>query len=284
MNVEATAGRTRHTITVNDGTGIFFKDWGAGQPIVFSHGSPLNSDAWEDQMAFLADWGCRCIAHDRRGHGRSSQPWSGNDVDTYAADLATLVDELDLHDAVHVGHSTGAGEVVRYIARHGTSRVAKVVLVGAVTPLMLKTAQNPGGLPIEAFNGMRAGVMADRSQFIKDLSVPFYGANRPNAKVSQAVLDAFWLQGMQAGLPGILASIKAFSESDHTDDLKRIDVPTLILHGDDDQIVPIAASAMVSATLVKASTLKVYPGFSNGMCTVNKNQINPDLLAFIRSA
>ena len=284
MNVEAAIARTRHTITVGDGTEIFFKDWGTGQPIVFSHGSPLNSDAWEDQMVFLADRGYRCIAHDRRGHGRSSQPWTGNDVDTYAADLAALVEELDLHDAVHVGHSTGAGEVVRYIARHGTSRVAKVVLVGAVTPLMLKTAQNPGGLPIEAFNGMRAGVMADRSQFIKALSVPFYGANRPNANVSQAVLDAFWLQGMQAGLPGILASIKGFSESDHTDDLKRIDVPTLIMHGDDDQIVPIAASAMVSATLVKGSTLKVYPGFSNGMCTVNKNQINTDLLAFIRAA
>jgi non-heme chloroperoxidase len=244
----------------------------------------LNSDAWEDQMVFLADRGYRCVAHDRRGHGRSSQPWTGNDVDTYAADLAALVEELDLHDAVHVGHSTGAGEVVRYIARGGTSRVAKVVLVGAVTPLMVKTARNPGGLPIEAFTGMRAGVLADRSRFLKDLSVPYYGANRPDAKVSQAVLDAFWLQGMQAGIPGILASIKAFSESDHTDDLKAIDVPTLILHGDDDQIVPITASAMVSATLVKGSTLKVYPGLSNGMCTVNKDQINTDLLAFIRSA
>jgi len=283
MNVEATA-RRRHTITVGDGTEIFFKDWGTGQPIVFSHGSPLNSDAWENQMVFLADHGYRCIAHDRRGHGRSSQPWIGNDVDTYAADLAELVEELDLHDAVYVGHSTGAGEVVRYIARHGTSRVAKVVLVGAVTPLMVKTARNPAGLPIEAFNGMRVGVLADRSQFLKDLSGPFYGANRPNAKVSQAILDAFWLQGMQAGLPGILASIKAFSESDHTDDLKSINVPTLILHGDDDQTVPIAASAMLSATLVKGSTLKVYPGFSNGMCTVNKNQINTDLLAFIRAA
>jgi len=284
MKVEATAARRRHTITVGDGTEIFFKDWGTGQPIVFSHGSPLNSDAWEDQMVFLADHGYRCIAHDRRGHGRSSQPWIGNDVDTYAADLAALVEELDLHDVIHVGHSTGAGEVARYIGRHGTSHVAKVVLVSAVTPLMLKTAQNPAGLPIEAFNGMRAAVMADRSQFLKDLSGPFYGANRPNAKVSQAILDAFWLQGMQAGIPGILASIKAFSESDHTDDLKTIDVPTLILHGDDDQIVPIAASAMVSATLVKGSTLKVYPGFSNGMCTVNKDQINTDLLAFIRSA
>jgi non-heme chloroperoxidase len=284
MNVEAAVARTRHTITVGDGTEIFFKDWGTGQPIVFSHGSPLNNDAWEDQMVFLADRGYRCIAHDRRGHGRSSQPWTGNDVDTYAADLAALVEELDLHDAVHVGHSTGAGELVRYIARRGSSRVAKVVLVSPATPVMVKTAQNPAGLPIEAFNGMRVGVLADRSQFLKDLSGPFYGANRPNAKVSQATLDAFWLQGMQAGLPGILASIKAFSESDHTDDLKRIDVPTLIMHGDDDQIVPIAASAMVSATLVKGSTLKVYPGFSNGMCTVNKDEINADLLAFIRSA
>jgi non-heme chloroperoxidase len=254
MTGEGAIARTRHTITVGDGTEIFFKDWGAGQPIVFSHGSPLNSDAWEDQMVFLADRGYRCMAHDRRGHGRSSQPWTGNDVDTYAADLAALAEELDLHDAVHVGHSTGAGEVVRYVARGGTSRVAKVVLVGAVTPQMVKTAQNPAGLPIEAFNGMRVGVLADRSQFLKDLSGPFYGANRPNANVSQAILDAFWLQGMQAGLPGILASIKAFSESDHTDDLKRINVPTLILHGDDDQIVPIAASAMVSATLVKGLT------------------------------
>ena len=220
MKGDGTVARTRHTITVGDGTEIFFKDWGAGQPIVFSHGSPLNSDAWEDQMLFLADRGYRCIAHDRRGHGRSSQPWTGNDVDTYAADLAALVEELDLYDAVHVGHSTGAGEVVRYVARVGRSRVAKVVLVGAVTPLMVKTARNPGGLPIEAFTGMRAGVLADRSRFLKDLSVPYYGANRPDAKVSQAILDAFWLQGMQAGLPGILASIKAFSESDHTDDLK----------------------------------------------------------------
>jgi len=284
MNVEAAVARTRHTITVGDGTEIFFKDWGTGQPIVFSHGSPLNSDAWEDQMVFLADRGYRCIAHDRRGHGRSSQPWAGNDVDTYAADLAALVEELDLHDAVHVGHSTGAGELVRYIARHGSSRVAKVVLVSAVTPVMVKTARNSAGLPIEAFNAMRAGVLADRSQFLKDLSGPFYGANRPDAKVSQAVRDAFWLQGMQAGIPGILASIKAFAESDHTDDLKTIDVPTLIMHGDDDQIVPIAASAKVSATLVKGSTLKVYPGFSNGMCTVNKDQINTDLLAFIQSA
>ena len=270
MKVEATAARRRHTITAGDGTEIFFKDWGTGQPIVFSHGSPLNSDVWEDQMVFLADHGYRCIAHDRRGHGRSSQPWAGNDVDTYADDLAALVEALDLNDAVH-GRSTGAGEVARYVGRQGTSRVAKVVLVGAVTPLMLKTARNPAGLTIEAFNGMRAGVLADRSQFLKELSGPFYGTNRPNAKVSQAILDAFWLQGMRAGITGILASIKALSESDHTEDLKRIDVPMLILHGDDDQIVPIAASAMVSATLVKASTLTVYPGFSSGMCTVNKD-------------
>jgi non-heme chloroperoxidase len=282
MKVEATAARTRLTITVTDGTEIFFKDWGAGQPIVFSHGSPLNSDAWEDQMVFLADRGYRCIAHDRRGHGRSSQPWTGNDVDTYAADLAALVQELDLHDAVHVGHSTGAGEVVRYIARHGTSRVAKVVLIGAVTPLMVKTARNPAGLPIEAFNGMRVGVLADRSQFLKDLSGPFYGANRPNAKVSQAILDAFWLQCMQAGLPGILASIKAFSESDHTDDLKRIDVPTLIMHGDDDQIVPIGAAALASSKILRNATLKVYPGFPHGMPTTNADQINADLLAFVK--
>ena len=283
MNVEATAARTRHTITVTDGTEIFFKDWGAGQPIVFSHGSPLNSDAWEDQMVFLADRGYRCIAHDRRGHGRSSQPWTGNDVDTYAADLAALVEELDLHDAVHVGHSTGAGEVVRYIARHGTSRVAKVVLVGAVTPLMVKTARNPAGLPIEAFNGMRADVLADRSQFLKDLSGPFYGANRPDAKVSQAIRDAFWLQGMQAGIPGILASITAFSESDHTDDLKTIDVPTLILHGDDDQIVPIGAAAMLSSKIVKGAKLKVCKGAPHGMCTTLKDQVNEELLGFIKS-
>jgi non-heme chloroperoxidase len=233
---------------------------------------------------FLADQGYRCIAHDRRGHGRSSQPWTGNDVDTYAADLAALVEELDLRDAIHVGHSTGAGEVARYIGRRGTSRVSKVVLVGAVTPGMLKTPGSPAGLPMEAFTAMRAGVLADRSQFLRDLSVPFYGANRPGARVSQAILDAFWLQGMRAGLIGVLASIKAFAESDHTEDLRKIDVPTLILHGEDDQIVPVAASARVSAALVKGSKLKVYPGLSNGMCTINKDQINSDLLTFLRSA
>jgi non-heme chloroperoxidase len=279
----ATAQQTHNTITVSDGTQVYYKDWGQGQPVVFSHGWPLSADAWEDQMVFLGGRGYRCIAHDRRGHGRSSQPWNGNEMDTYADDLAALVESLDLQDAIHVGHSTGGGEVARYIGRHGTKRVAKAVLIGAVTPLMLKTAANPGGLPIDAFDGIRAGVMADRSQFFKDLTVPFYGANRPGAKVSQGVRDAFWMQGMMAGFKGVIDCIKAFSETDFTEDLKTIDVPTLIMHGDDDQIVPIGASAMQAAKLVKGSTLKVYPGFSHGMCTVNKDQINADLLAFIKS-
>jgi len=283
MTVNIVPGRTHHSITVSDGTEIYFKDWGTGQPIVFSHGWPLNADAWEDQMVFLGRHGYRCIAHDRRGHGRSSQPWTGNDMNTYADDLAALAEELDLHDAVHVGHSTGGGEVARYIGRHGTSRVAKVVLIGAVTPLMLKGPTNPGGLPIETFDGIRAAVLADRSQFFKDLSGPFYGANRPGAKVSQGVRDSFWRQGMQAGFKSVVDCIKAFSETDHTEDLKKIDVPTLIMHGDDDQIVPIDASARLSAKLVKGSTLKVYPGLSHGMCTVNKDHINADLLAFIRA-
>jgi non-heme chloroperoxidase len=284
VEFETVVARRRHTITVNDGTEIFFKDWGTGQPIVFSHGSPLNSDAWEAQMLFLAERRYRCVAHDRRGHGRSSQPWSGNDTDTYADDLAGLVEELDLHDAVHVGHSTGGGEVARYIGRHGTSRVAKVVLIGAVTPVMLKSDRNSAGLPIEAFNAMRQAVLADRSQFLKDLSGAFYGANRPSANVSQAVLDAFWLHGMQAGIKSILDSITAFAEADYTEDLQKIDVPTLILHGDDDQIVPVGASALLTTKLVKGSRLKVYPGFSNGMYAVNADQINADLLAFIQSA
>jgi len=283
MTVTSIAHSTRHSITVSDGTEIYYKDWGSGQPVVFSHGWPLNADAWEDQMVFLGLHGYRCIAHDRRGHGRSSQPWTGNDMDTYADDLAALASSLNLHDAIHVGHSTGGGEVARYVGRHGTSRVAKVVLIGAVTPLMLKTPANPGGLPIETCDGMRAAVLADRSQFFKDLSGPFYGANRPGAKVSQGVRDTFWLQGMQAGFKSVVDCIKAFSETDHTEDLKKIDVPTLILHGDDDQIVPIDASAKLSARLVKRSTLKVYAGFSHGMCTVNKEQINADLLAFIRA-
>jgi non-heme chloroperoxidase len=271
------------TITTNDGTQIHYKDWGTGQPVVFSHGWPLTADAWEDQMMFLASNGYRCIAHDRRGHGRSSQPWNGNDMDTYADDLATLVEALDLTDAVHVGHSTGGGEVARYIGRHGTRRVAKAVLVSAIPPLMLKTEANPSGTPTEAFDAIRAGVLADRSQFFKDLSGPFYGANRPDAKVSQGVRDSFWLQGMMCGLKGAHDCIKVFSETDHTEDLKKFDVPTLIIHGDDDQIVPIGASAMLSSKLVKDATLRVYPGAPHGLPTTHKDQVNADLLAFLKA-
>ena len=262
---------------------LYYKDWGSGQPVVFSHGWPLSADAWEDQMMFLASHGYRCIAHDRRGHGRSSQPWNGNDMDTYADDLATLVEALDLRNAVHVGHSTGGGEVARYIGRHGTKRVAKAVLVNGIPPLMLKTPTNPDGLPIEAFDAIRAGVLADRSQFFKDLTGPFYGANRPGATVSQGVRDSFWLQGMQAGLKGAFDCIKVFSETDHTEDLKKFDVPTLIIHGDDDQIVPIGASAMLSSKIVKGSTLKVYPGAPHGLPTTHKDQVNTDLLAFLKA-
>jgi non-heme chloroperoxidase len=271
------------TITTKDSTTIFYKDWGTGQPVVFSHGWPLNGDSWDDQLVFVASHGYRAIAHDRRGHGRSSQPWDGNDMDTYADDLAALIDTLDLHDAVLVGHSTGGGEVTRYIGRHGTSHLAKAVLVGAVPPLMLKTASNPGGLPIEAFDQIRAGVSADRSQFYKDLSAPFYGANRPGSKVSQGVRDAFWLWSMQVGLKGALDCIKAFSETDLTEDLRKFDIPTLIIHGDDDQIVPIGDSALLSSKIVKKATLKIYPGAPHGLMSTHKEQFNADLLSFLRS-
>ena len=271
-------------IPTKDGTRIYYKDWGSGQPVVFSHGWPLSSDAWDDQMLFLADRGYRCIAHDRRGHGRSSQPWNGNEMNTYADDLAELVEHLDLKDAIHVGHSTGGGEVARYIGRHGTKRVAKAVLIGAVPPLMLKTPANPGGLAIEAFDQMRQGVTNDRSQFFKDLALPFYGANRPGVRVSQGVMDYFWLQAMMCGQKGAYDCIKAFSETDFTEDLKKFNVPTLILHGDDDQIVPIGASAMLSSKLIPGATLKVFPGLPHGMCTTHKELINPDLLAFFKES
>ena len=269
------------TFTTKDGTQLYYKDWGKGQPVVFSHGWPLSADAWDDQMIILAARGYRCIAHDRRGHGRSSQPWEGNDMDTYADDLAELVKALDLRNAVHIGHSTGGGEVARYIGRHGSKRVAKAVLISAVPPLMLKTEKNPGGLPIEVFDGIRAGVLADRSQFFKDLSLPFYGYNRPGAKISEGVRDSFWLQGMMAGHKAAYDCIKAFSETDLTEDLKRFDIPTLILHGDDDQIVPIGASALLSSKIVKGATLKVYAGAPHGMPVTVKDRVNEDLLAFL---
>jgi non-heme chloroperoxidase len=269
-------------ITTPDGTRIHFKDWGAGQPVVFSHGWPLSADAFEDQMFHLASRGYRCIAHDRRGHGRSSQPWKGNDLDTYADDLADLIDALKLTSVTLVGHSTGGGEVVRYIARHGNERVARLVLIGAIPPLLLKTDANPGGAPIETFDQIRAGVQADRAQFFKDLSLPFYGYNRPGAKVSEGVREAFVHQGLMAGFPGAYFCIKAFSETDQTEDLKRIDVPTLILHGDDDQIVPISNSAYRAAKMIKNAVLKVYKGAPHGLCTTHKDLVNEDLLAFVK--
>ena len=276
--------KSMNNITTKDGIQIFYKDWGKGQPIVFSHGWPLTADDWNAQMLFFGQRGYRVIAHDRRGHGRSTQTWDGNDMDTYADDLAQLTEKLDLKNAIHVGHSTGGGEVARYVGRHGTKRVAAAVLIGAVPPLMLKTAANPGGTPMEAFDAIRAGVATNRAQFYKELTLPFYGYNRPGAKVSEGVREHWWLQGMMGGVKAHYDCVKAFSETDFTEDLKKIDVPTLILHGDDDQIVPFADASVLSAKLVKRSTLKIYPGLPHGMCTTNAEQINADLLAFCKAA
>ena len=270
------------TITTQDGTHIFYKDWGTGQPIVFHHGWPLSADDWDAQMLFFLSKGYRVIAHDRRGHGRSTQTATGNEMDTYAADVAALAAHLDLKNAVHIGHSTGGGEVARYVARHGAGRVAKAVLIGAVPPIMVKSASNPGGLPLEVFDGFRAQLAANRAQFYKDVPFPFYGYNREGVKPSEGIMANWWRQGMMGGIKAHYDCIKAFSETDFTEDLKKIDVPVLILHGDDDQIVPIADSALLSAELVKKGTLKVYKGLPHGMCTTNPDLINQDLLEFIQ--
>ncbi|MGO4706320.1 alpha/beta fold hydrolase [Microvirga sp. 2MCAF38] len=269
--------------TTKDGTEIFYKDWGQGQPVVFSHGWPLSADAWDAQMMFLGTLGYRVIAHDRRGHGRSSQTWEGNDMDTYADDLAELLTALNVQGAVLVGHSTGGGEVARYIGRHGTSRLAKAVLLSAVPPLMLKTPANPNGTPLEAFDGIRAGVLADRAQYFKDLTMPFYGYNREGAKISKGIRNSFWRQSMQASIKASFDCIKQFSETDFTEDLKKFDIPTLIAHGDDDQIVPIGAAAMLSSKLVPGATLKIYPGAPHGLAETRRDEFNADLLAFIKS-
>jgi non-heme chloroperoxidase len=271
------------TITTRDGTSIFYKDWGAGKPVVFSHGWPLNADSWDEQLFFVGSNGYRAIAHDRRGHGRSSQTWDGNDMDTYAADLAAIIEKLDLKEVVLVGHSTGGGEVARYIGRYGSSRVAKAVLVGAVPPLMLKTNANPAGTPKEVFDGIRTGLLKDRSQFYKDFSEPFYGANRPFSKVSHGVREMFWLWAMTVGLKPSYDCVKAFSETDQAEDLEKFDIPTLVIHGDDDQIVPIADSGLLSARMIKGADLKVYKGAPHGLMVTNKDQFNTDLLAFLKA-
>jgi non-heme chloroperoxidase len=272
------------TITTKDGTQIYYKDWGSGQPIVFSHGWPLSADDWDGQMLYFGQRGYRVIAHDRRGHGRSTQTWDGNDMDTYADDLAALTEKLDLKNAIHVGHSTGGGEVARYIGRHGSKRVGMAVLISSVPPLMLKTDKNPAGLPISVFDGLRAALAANRPQFYRDITLPFYGYNRPGAKISEGILEHWWLQGMMGGMKAHYDCIKAFSETDFTEDLKKFDVPTLVMHGDDDQIVPIVAAGLLSAKLVKNATLKVYPGFPHGMPATNADQINGDLLTFIKQS
>jgi non-heme chloroperoxidase len=271
------------TITTKDGTSIYYKDWGTGQPITFSHGWPLTADAWDAQMLFLGQQGYRVIAHDRRGNGRSSQPWDGNDMDHYADDLAELMNFLNLKNTIMVGHSTGGGEVARYLGRHGAGRVAKAVLIGAVPPLMLKTDKNPEGLPMSVFDGLRTSLVADRSQFYQDLTLPFYGYNRAGAKISKGVQDNFWLAGMLGSHKSQYDTIKAFSETDFTEDLKKTDIPVLVLHGEDDQIVPIVAAGLKSAKILKNATLKVYPGWPHGMCQIHADTINADLLAFIKS-